>query len=298
MADPLYVVAGATGHIGTELVKRLVAAGKRVRALGRDAGKLKRTGAAETAMGSLDDAMFLKRAVADATAVFALVPPHYASGDYPGFQRRTVESWAQALPASGATHVVALSSLGAHLPAGTGPIAGLHAMEQRFAGLVPHLLLLRPAYFLENHLAGLGMVRGMNIYGSAIAPGVAMPMIATRDIAAVAAAQLGALEFQGTQVRELLGARDYTHAEVARTIGKEIGKPDLPYVQFPYEDARKSMIGGGLSPSVADGYIEMSKAFNDGLIKPTQPRDARTTTPTTLGQFAKQFAAAYKASGG
>ena len=74
-----------------------------------------------------------------------------------------------------------------------------------------------------------------------------------------------------------------------------IGKPDLKYVQFPYEEALKGMMGAGLSKSVAESFVEMNKAFNEGIIK-MPARTAETDTPTTLEQFAQEFAQAYKSA--
>jgi uncharacterized protein YbjT (DUF2867 family) len=297
MPEPIIAVSGATGHIGSELCKALLAGGVKVRALGREAARLKAIGPVEPALGSLDDAMYLKKALSGVAAVFAMIPPNMASTDFRGYQRRIVRSWVEALQASSATHVVALSSIGADLPEGTGPIAGLHEMEQQLAPLKANVLFLRPTYFLENHFAGIGMIKGMGLYGSPLRPDMAIPQIATRDIAAVAAKRLIARDFTGKSVLELLGAKDYAMNDVARTLGKEINKPDLGYAQFPYEDAEKAMVGAGLSADMARLYIEMTRAFNDGRIKATQGRSPTTTTPTTLGQFAKQFAAAYKAAG-
>ncbi|HMU95755.1 MAG TPA: hypothetical protein PKA08_03130, partial [Elusimicrobiota bacterium] len=90
--------------------------------------------------------------------------------------------------------------------------------------------------------------------------------------------------------------REVTMAEATRTIGAAIGKPGLPYVQFPYADARAAMIGLGMSADVADQFNEMYKAFNEGLVRPTQARGAQTTTPTSIEAFAKEFAVAYSQS--
>jgi uncharacterized protein YbjT (DUF2867 family) len=297
MANPLIAVGGATGNIGSELCRLLLAGGARVRALGRDRATLQRLGAVEPAPGSLDDAMGLGKALQGTDAVFAMVPPNLATTDYRGYCRRIVESWARGIDAAGVTHVVALSSIGAEQAADNGPIAALHELEERFAQLRANVLFLRPTYFLENHFAALGMIRGMNLYGSPMKGDLAIPMIATRDIAAVAAKRLLGRDFTGKTVLELLGAKEYTLADVARTLGKEIGKPDLPYVQFPEADAKQAMLGMGISENVAGLFLEMQRAFNDGRIRATQPRSSQTTTPTTLGQFAKQFAAAFKAGG-
>jgi hypothetical protein len=76
-------------------------------------------------------------------------------------------------------------------------------------------------------------------------------------------------------------------AEATAAIGRAIGKPELKYVQFPYPDAKKGMVGMGLPEEMADLYVEMSQGFNDGRIRATQPRSAATTTPTTIEKFAE-----------
>jgi hypothetical protein len=96
-------------------------------------------------------------------------------------------------------------------------------------------------------------------------------------------------------VQELQGERDLTMAGVATALGKAIGKPELRYVQFPYADAEKGLVGAGLPQEMAALYMEMSKGFNDGHVKPTQPRTPASTTPTSIERWAAEvFAPAFK----
>jgi uncharacterized protein YbjT (DUF2867 family) len=120
-----------------------------------------------------------------------------------------------------------------------------------------------------------------------------MSMIATRDIGAAAASALAARDFSGVQVRNLLGPRDLSMAEVTRILGARIGKPDLAYVQFPYEAFQGALEQAGLSKDLARLYAEMSKAFNDGIVKPVGGRTPASTTPTTFETFAGELAAAF-----
>ena len=99
----------------------------------------------------------------------------------------------------------------------------------------------------------------------------------------------------GHEVLELQGQRDLTPAECAAVLGKAIGRPDLKYVAFPYPDAEKGMIKAGVSPEMAALYIEMSKGFNEGRLRPLAPRSASTTTPTSLEAWAAEvFAPAFR----
>jgi uncharacterized protein YbjT (DUF2867 family) len=152
---------------------------------------------------------------------------------------------------------------------------------------------LRPGYFFENHMSSIGLIQGQGINGSAIKAGVALPTVATRDIAAQAARLLVERRFSGRSVRYLLGPKDYTMAEATRILGSAIGKPDLRYVEFGYDDVRKALVGAGFSPSVASAFVEMQDGFNQGRIK-TEPHTPENSGPTTLEEFAKSvFAPAF-----
>lgn len=80
---------------------------------------------------------------------------------------------------------------------------------------------------------------------------------------------------------------------MTRIIGKAIGKPDLPYVQFPYEEAEKAMVQMGISQDMAKGFVEMNKSINDGFAITGTPRTEENTTPTSFEEFAESFAAVY-----
>ena len=121
-------------------------------------------------------------------------------------------------------------------------------------------------------------------------------MIATKDIAAYAAERLVKRDFTGKSVVDLLGQRDMSLSETASIIGKKLGKPELKYVAFPYEDAEKGMIAMGLTPDLSRLYAEMSRALNEGLFAVNIPRTKANTTPTPFETFADLFAAAYQAS--
>jgi uncharacterized protein YbjT (DUF2867 family) len=295
-------VMGANGNVGGKIAEQLLGQGHHVRALGRSADKLaglKATGA-EILLGDAGDAAFLTRAFRGADAAFTLLPPSPLSQDYLGDMRRAGEAIAKAAGDAGLKQLVALSSVGADRAAGTGPIAGLHAHEQRLQALASHgtnVLAFRPGYFFENFLAVIGLIKHQGINGSAVAPETRMPMIATADIGAAAARALAARDWTGFQVRELLGPRDYSMPEATQIIGAAIGKPELPYVQFPYADYAAALVQAGLSSNVANLYADMEKAFNDGLVKSVEGRTAANTTSTTFEQFAAAvLAPAYAAA--
>ena len=158
------------------------------------------------------------------------------------------------------------------------------------------VLNLRPGYFFENFEETLGLIKHQGINGGAIAPDAAIPMIATRDIADAAAQALRERRFQGVVVQELLGPRDLSHSEATRILGARLGKKDLPYVQFPYDDFVKALVQTGLSENVASLYAEMARALNEGKVKSLEGRRPDNTTKTRFEDFAAELEDAYRAA--
>ena len=295
----MITVMGATGHTGKKIAEALLDAGQRVRALGRSEGRLAglRRAGAEVFAGDTSDEDFLARAFRDTVAVYTLLPTDRQAPDYPARQRQEGEAIARAIRESGVRHVVALSSLGADLCERTGVIAGLHAQEERLKRLEgANLLLLRPVSFFENFHDALGLIKHQGINADSVASDLAVPMVATRDVADAAARALMAPDWNGVVVRELLGPRDLTYREATRILGERIGKPDLAYVQLSYADMAGALVRAGLSASFAGLYVEMTRAFNEGRVRPRAGRTPENTTPTRFEDFAGELARAYQAA--
>ncbi len=295
----MYAITGATGNIGSKIADILLARGEKVRVIGRDAARLRLfvDKGAEAAVGDLKDTPFLTGAFTGATAVFAMIPPNFTAVDFRAYQNGIGKSIAAAINGAKVGYVVNLSSQGADLPAGTGPIMGLRDQEERLNGLPGvNVLHLRCTYFMENLLMNIPLINELGFAGSAVRGDQSFAMIATADIADRAAVHLVRRDFRGKEVRDLLGQRDLTLAKAITVIGERIGKPDLKYVQFSYEDAAKGMVASGISPDLSRLFVEMSSALNDRLFAVNRSRTAENTTPTSIEEFAATFAAAFEAA--
>ncbi|MCE9670127.1 NAD(P)H-binding protein [Myxococcus stipitatus] len=294
----MLVVMGANGNTGRKLVEILRREGQRVRALGRSPERLAPLTAlgAEVLTGEADDAAFLTRAFRGADAVYTLLPVDRTSPDYHSAQRRKGEAIVQALRDSGVRHAVALSSLGADLSEGTGLLATLHDQEERLKTLRDtHVLLLRPVSFFENFHDVLGLIKHQGISGDSVEPDLAIPMIATRDIAEAAARAMMARDWTGHVARELLGPRDLSPHEATRLLGASLGLPDLEYVRFPDADMAGALVQAGMSETFASLYVGMTRAFNEGRVQPRHGRTPENTTPTRFEDFVGELARAYAA---
>ncbi|OGR29731.1 MAG: hypothetical protein A2091_00185 [Desulfuromonadales bacterium GWD2_61_12] len=293
----MLVITGASGHIGSQAAEILLDQGEQVRVIGRKSEGLQRLvkRGAEEMIGNLLDRAFLGRAFTGARAVFALIPPNYTAADFRAYQKVVGKNLANAIVDAGVGHVVNLSSQGAELPDGTGPILGLHDQEARLNALSDvQVLHLRPTYFMENLLLNIPLIQQQGIAGSAVRGDVPFAMIATRDIAEVVAARLSRRDFAGKTVLDLLGPRDLTLTEATAVLGRRIGKPELKYVQFSIEEATRGMLAMGLSPDMVRLYLEMSQAISDRRFAAGRVRTPENTTPTTIEAFAEIFAAAYR----
>ena len=292
-ADGLYVILGASGNTGSIIGESLLSKGKKVRVVGRDAARLQRfvRKGAEAFTAQLSDAAALTVAFRGARAAYLLLPPITSRED----QERESDAIAKAVRESSLPYALYLSSYGAHVPEGTGPVTGLHSSEQKLnaiSGL--NVLHLRAAYFMENNLAAIGMIQAIGRFGHALLPDVKLPMIATRDVGDYAAQRLVDLDFSGKQTRELLGERDLSMTEVTAAIAHGIGKPDLRYVQFSYDQMQQALTQMGFSPKKAAVYIEMFKAINEGILAAQEPRSQDNRTRTSFEKFVQDvFAPAY-----
>lgn len=292
----MFVITGATGNTGKIIATRLLEAGKSVKLIGRDPEKANDliTKGAEFAKGSLDDVEFLTSAFEGAAAVYAMIPPAYREPDFYGFQTKTVDTLATAIKNSGVKYAVSLSSLGAQLSEDTGVVFGLHYMEEEFnkiEGL--NVLHLRPTFFMENLFGQIPLIKESGIMGSPVLANLKMPMIATVDIGNYGAERILKLDFTGKSAQYLLGERDLTYPEIASILGKAIGKPNLSYIEFPFEGMIASMVQMGVGESMANRMALFLQVANTGRITEGVIRDEESTTPTSIEEFAKTFAYVY-----
>ncbi|MGZ5967093.1 MAG: NmrA family NAD(P)-binding protein, partial [Polyangiales bacterium] len=218
---------------------------------------------AEVAVASLDDPSALTKALAGAEGAYLLLPPQPESTDSYADNARRAEGYAKAIDASGVKHVVFLSSIGAQLPSGTGPIVSVHDGEKTLSKTRAALTFVRAAYFMENWASSLFALE-QGVLPTFLTPGKPAPMIAAKDIGTTAAKAL--LEGgHGRTVIELAGPRDYTPEDVAAALSRVTGKP-ITLQQGPEDAIAAALMGAGLNAHWAELYREMIVGFNHGNV--------------------------------
>lgn len=275
----MYAITGVTGHVGGATARTLLEQGVPVRAVVRDEAKAARWSdlGAETAIADLGDVAALSTALSGCAGAFLLLPTLPSGLD--SEHLRLVESIAGAVEASGVPHVVVLSSWGAELPGGTGPIRWLHRLENRLRGTGTTVTAVRSCHFQEKVESVLEAVLGEGIFPvfgeSADRP---VPMVATRDIGEVAAQSLLAPP-SGHQIIDLEGPAT-TEREVAEAVAEALGRP-VQVLTIPREAWAPTLVGAGLSPALASEVAALTEADERGLLRPTSEHHRTGPTPIT-----------------
>jgi uncharacterized protein YbjT (DUF2867 family) len=291
------IVTGSLGNISKPLTQALVAAGHQVVVISSNKDKTEAIEAlgATAAIGSLEDADFLTGIFSGADAVYTMLPPGYAEPDYRGYFNRLAKIYADAITRSGVKRVVNLSSIGAHLPGGTGPIAGIYDVEQLFNTLEGvNIVHLRASFFYTNFFGNIDMIKHAGIIGGNYGENALLVMVDPADIAHIAAEELQK-PFTGKSFR-YVASDERTTSEIAAAIGKAIGKPQLPWVNFTDEQTFDGLQQAGLPVEISNKYVEMGTAVRSGILwEDYNAHKPIALQKTKLEDFAERFAAVYNA---
>jgi uncharacterized protein YbjT (DUF2867 family) len=264
----MFVVTGVSGKTGGVAADVLLAAGKPVRVVVRDAvkGEPWKARGAEVCVASFEDREALVDAMRGAAGAYLLLPP-FGFGDtgVPASRKRLRDALLAVVLQARPEHVVFLSSIGAQHTDGTGPIADLHPVETALSASGIPTTLLRAGYFMENWGAMVaGAVEGGTLYHG-LEAGQKIPQVATRDIGVAAADLLLHPIRSGTRVVHLSGPEEYSLQDTAAVLSRAAGRP-VQGVQVPIEGMMGAMQAMGASAEVAKIYGEMVAAINSGRV--------------------------------
>ena len=242
------LVTGATGTIGSQVVKALAGRGHTIRAAARGedkAAKVRALGATPVDF-EYTDASSIARAVEGVERLFLVTP---FTADQVELAGRVVSAAKKA----GVKHVVKLSAIGADVEPGIQLGRWHRAVEKEIEASGLSYTLLRPNNFFENFVNFYGPDAQGNIYlpwGSA-----KCSFIAGSDIARVA---VNALTEDGHAGRayELSGPEAIGIADAAETLSKVTGRK-ITYVDVPESAAKSAMLGLGMPGWMVDAMMEL-----------------------------------------
>ena len=274
----MYAVAGATGRVGSATARHLLAYGAEVRVLVRDRERVEewiRQGA-EARVVDLGDRAALRDAITGCDGFFVLLPFDLTVDDLDTYADAVTASVAGAVADSGIPHVVMLSSGGADLPDGTGPITGMHRMEQALRATGTVLTALRSGHFQEK-VGDLIEAARAGVYPVfAASADVPVPMVATRDLGATAARALLSPDATSTSI-DVRGPA-YSERQVAGVLGAALER-ELEVIVLPEDAWAPALIDAGFRPHVAESVAELYRADERGLLAPRGDRAVSVDTP-------------------
>jgi uncharacterized protein YbjT (DUF2867 family) len=287
------VVTTPTGHIGSRLANILIDRNSEVTVIARHPEKVKHLTdrGAKVIAGEHGNSTVLEQALSGADALFWLTPSNITSHDPLGDARRLADAAAGVIRKHPDLHVVQLSSAGAFLPSGTGPIAGLHYTEEKFRTAGKNITALRPNEFMENVFFYLHSIIADGAIYVSVSGSLKAPLIATADIAAIAADFL-LNPRPGHHIIDIVGPEELTFNDLAQITGEAIGKP-VRLVTIPGDKLKVALTQAGLSSEMAALFVEMEAAAPNIMNK--FYGEEKRTGKITYRQFAREvFLPAYK----
>ncbi len=267
----MFVIAGVTGHVGSAAAEVLLGKGHKIKVIVRDKNKGDKWAqrGAEVAVGNLDDQAFLTQALKGAQGAFLLLPPNFASVDILADQKKLGATIAAAVKSSQIPHVAMLSSIGADLAEGTGPIKGLYHLENSLRASGAKITAIRAGYFMENVAQGIGAAKAAGIYPNMLpSQDIVMQMVATKDIGQLVAESL--LAGPKSEIVDLTGP-GYTVKQLAEKVGKAL-KKTIPIIDIPQAGWLDALVNAGVPKPWAEQYVEMYQGMLTGKVAPRGER--------------------------
>ena len=283
----MIVITTPTGQIGRQVLDRILGSGQAARVIARDPARLPARvhARAEVVQGSHGDAGAITKALAGADRMFWLVPPpgfgHAGSSEryYLDFTRPAGE----AIRGVGVRQVVGVSTLGHGYQGNAGLLSAALAMDKLIEGTGAAYRALALPFFMENLLRQAQEIKEQGTFSMANAADRPLPAVATRDIAAAAAALLLDTTWSGQASVPVAGPDNLTPDGMAEVISDTLGRT-IRYRQVPVADYQATMLQRGASQAMAQDIADMIGAQNHGIYD-AEPRDPNSATPTSFRQW-------------
>lgn len=284
----MFLVAGASGNTGSRVADLLLAKGEQVRVVVRDAAKGAAWSAkgAEVAVGSLADVDFVGKAFDGIASAYLLLPPNMQAEEPIAAGKKVIDGYVEALSQNDHLETVAfLSSLGAqHDKLNMGIVDTLAYAEARLLRVNVQFFFLRAAYFMENWLQALPVMRQDGVLPSFLRESFPIDMVSAADVAEVAVEAL--LDpTKPWDVIQVAGPAQHNSWDVAAAFGKALGRP-IKVQTLPTEEVVPRMAAMGMPVKAAESFRNLYDAIHLGRCElKDRPFLTRRGT-TTLEAFA------------
>jgi len=284
----MIVITTPTGDIGRRVLDRISGSGQPARVIARDPARLPaRVGArVEVVQGSHGDAGAIAKGLAGADSLFWLVPP--APFSYPGSAEQYYLDFTR--PVCEAirgreVRVVGVSTLGHGYQGNAGLLSAALAMDALIEGTGVAYRALALPFFMENLLRQAEAIKEQGTFSMANTADRPLPAVATRDVAAVAAALLLDPSWSGQASVPVAGPDDLTPDDMAEVISETLGRT-IRYRQAPVAGRQAVLLQRGASQAMAQDMADMIEAQNSGIYD-AEPRDPNAAAPTSFRQWCR-----------
>lgn len=280
----MHIILGASGQVGSQVVRELHRKGEPVTAVVRNRGSAVPYTGIETRVADLFDGAALKEIFREGDTVFLLTPENPSSDDVIGNAKKLLVSYHDAIRDSGIRRIVGLSSMGAQHPAGTGNLVMSYLLEHAFVDIPVQQVFIRPAYYYSNWLGFGEVARETGVLPSFLPVNLKIPMTAPGDVAGFIASVLMDTRKTESRILEITGPSLYSPADVAGVFSDIFEKP-VTAQQIPPEQWKESLISAGFSDNASDNLIQMTQAVIEGKARPELPDEKIIRLQTSLKDF-------------
>jgi uncharacterized protein YbjT (DUF2867 family) len=293
------IITGSLGHISKPLTEKLLQQGHDIKVISSKTDKKEEIEAlgATAAIGSLEDVGFLSKIFTGADAVYCMIPPNNyfdQNLDLIEYYKRLGNNYANAILHSGVKRIVNLSTIGAHLKAGSGILLGAHNVQNILNELPEDIAIthMRPTSFFYNLYGYLDMIKSHGAIMANYGTDAKIPWVSPFDIADAIADEI-VKPLAGRKIR-YVASEELTGQETANILGEAIGKPDLKWILATNKETLNGLVAVGMNKQIAAGLVEMYASLQSGLLS----EDYFNNRPAIMGKvklkdFAKEFAAVY-----
>lgn len=297
------ILTGSLGNIGKPLTTELVKNGHSVTVISSNAerkGAIEAIGA-KAAIGSMFDADFLTETFQGADIVYLMETMEAAgdmfdkSVDFIGTISNIGNNYKTAVEKSGVKKIIHLSSIGAHTEKEIGILIFHYNVESILRQLPDDVAIkfIRPVGFYINMFSFVQSIKYKGAIISNYGGDKKEPWVSPLDVADVIAEEMDK-PFSGRTVR-YVASDEVSPNEIAKALGKEVGKPDLEWKVIPGEQLLSNWLEIGFNEQVAKGFVELQASQGSGTLYEDYYRHKPILGKVKLADFAKEFATVYNA---
>jgi uncharacterized protein YbjT (DUF2867 family) len=265
------IVIGASGRVGSNVIRQIKNMNGRVRAVVRNPDKLEIENI-DVRVADLHNAEELINACEGGTALFVITPENPASEDIIGETKQIISNYRKAIKACGIQKVVGISSMGAHADGNTGNLQMSRMLEEAFDDMDITRIFIRPSYYFSNWLPSAESVMNDGVLPTFFPEDFEIEMNSPTNVALVAAKMMVDMSTQGKRIIEIAGPQKYTSRDVA-SVFSNILQRDVTVHTIPEEEWKPTLMSMGFTESTASNMADMTRAVLDGSTKPENPAE-------------------------